>query len=187
MKGHSAKTAKWSCHPSQQANVALMYTEHPHSTGPPNQENQGLQRRRTGTVNHFPGISSEKARSPSSHRIPCCLLTKNSSKLFKIQMLFHFSFHYKMGLKVRQAALDVISCPLLSEWNTWRTLCLLAHTWRSCSTPQHTWRDYDEIKVDFVCNEENTLQIWRKSKLEKHILLCLWPARILQAQGPAAL
>lgn len=51
----------------------------------------------------------------------------------------------------------------------------------------HKWRDYDEIKVDFVCNEENTLQIWRKSKLEKQILPRLWPAWILQTQAPAAL
>lgn len=51
----------------------------------------------------------------------------------------------------------------------------------------HKWRDYDEIKVDFVCNEENTLQIWRKSNLEKQILPRLWPAWILQTQAPAAL
>lgn len=62
-------------------------------------ERTGLQRSRAGAVNHFPGPSREKASSHSSYRVLCCLLTKNSSKIFKIQMLFYFSFTLRTRLE----------------------------------------------------------------------------------------
>lgn len=79
---HCQKKLIWSL----QANSAVLYSECPHSMGPPKHKN-GAPEETAWHNKSFPTHLQRESQGSSSHRIPHCLPTRSNSKHFQIHVL----------------------------------------------------------------------------------------------------